>query len=501
MKTRRTVILLMIVQLAFIILLRADFLTDWDSYLYTFGALKLHPVGLAGGRWFFTAFLGSIWRFLNLFHTISPDSAWLVFSFTTIIFALVNVWLFFSLACRWIEREAALVATALFISSPLTGMYGSAVMTETAALTTLLATLLILFNQPQSILQIVLAGIIFGLGCAIREPLVLLAILPLGLIFQYPLPHGCVSFLSKWVRVSVFLSMIGVVFLLNFLFVLLTAGDWDQISQSWAMGMARERMQMIGWLPRMLVVNFFCLVCWLAIFSPVLLITIPEQIRLFRAKRTFWMIPTLAAGGLYCVGLIANHSLVFNPRFILFPAALLCLPAALGLWRKIPVKLQNPWLIGGLLVALHFSAITLFWSVFEGYYFDKSNAARQTWQTLSYAPNDALFIPGRLTPAVELYKNLHNPDWHIIYAGWDFSDKELMQEIEKSRRANRQTFIVEPQYWAEKRFRETQYMALESVWNRYPHHPCNIAHFSQLDLPPNQAPREFFRRLINLLFS
>jgi hypothetical protein len=502
MKNRHIIFIFILIQFAFILLLRAEFLTDWDSYLYTTGALQFQPIGLAGGRWFFTALLGGLWQTVNLFHTVSPDSAWIVFSAATVAFALVNVALFFNLAKRLAGDEAAIVATAIFISSPLTGLYGSAVMTETCALTLLLASCLIPLKPSPGLWHSLLAGLTFALAVCIREPLVLLMILPLGLLWGgMPSRTRAGMVASRGLNLFIFLLSFLVVLLLHLFLTQHFAANWETISKSWSLGMTRERLQMVGWLPKMVVVNFFCLVCWLGVFSPIVLLTLPEQIKVFRTKLTFWMVPLFAAIGLYCLGQIANHSLVFNPRFALFPGALLCIPAALGLWQWLPEKLKNPWLTGTILIILHLSAITCLGSVFQGYYFNKSIAARETFNSLSYAPPQALFIPGRLTPVVEFYKNLHPHDWNMIYAGWNFSDKELFTQIELAREAGRKVYLVEPEYWAEKYLRPDQYNALETVWDRYPHRPSAIAHFSELLLPPVQTPKEFIRQFLNFLFS
>ncbi len=502
MKNYRTIFILLLAQMAFILLFRADFLTDWDSYLYTYSALHLQPIGLAGGRWFFTALLGLIWRTVSLFHTVAPDSAWLVFSSTTMVFALANVVLFFNLAKRLAGSEAAVIATALFISSPLTGLYASAVMTETFAMTLLLTACLLLSASAISLWHSLLAGLAFALAVAVREPVILLIFLPLGLLWGgMPTRLRVGMLVSRWANLFVFLFVFLAILLLHFFLTRHFADNWETLSKNWSMGMTRERFQMVGWLPKTIVVNFFCLICWLGIFTPAVLLTIPEQIRLFRTQPAFWMIPLFAAVILYGLGQIANHSLVFNPRFALFPGALLCVPAALGLWRRLPDPLKKPWLIAAILIVLHLSAVGCFWSVFQGYYFNKSVAARETYNSLSYAPNNALFIPGRLTPVVEFYKNLHTRDWQIIYAGWDFSDKELAHQIETARQTSRNVYLVEPEFWAEKRFRSEQYATLENTWARYPHRPAFIAHFAELLLPPVQTPKDLFRQFLNFLFS
>jgi hypothetical protein len=493
-KTRYTIGVLLAVQLAFLLLLQAEFLTDWDSYLYTYAALHFQPVGLAGGRWFFTAVLGVIWRLANVFAAVEPDSAWRIFSAVMIVPALANAGLFFALARRWLGREDAVVAGCLFVSSLLVGVYGSSVMTETLTVTCLLGSLLLVSRPPVNVTRVLLAGTVFGLGCTMREPLILLLLLPLGLLSD--VRPG-----SRWLRRGTFLAALVAVLLVHLLIVRAAADDWPEISKNWAMGMTRERLMMAGWLPKMLIVNFLCLAGWLILFSPFLLISVPDQIRMLRTRWPFWMGPLLAGTGVYGLGQIANHTLVFNPRFIIFPGVLLLLPAAAALRGRLPKPLQHPWLVGGTAVGLNFCLLTVLWPLLQTYYFDKSRVAHETYATLAQAPDRALFVPGTLTPAVDLYKNIHGRAWRIVYAGWDFSDKELLQEVEASRQGRRPAFIVEPAYWAEKRFRPMQYQATESIWTRYLHHPSFVAHFSEIDFPPRPIPVDFFRRLLNFLFS
>jgi len=305
----------------------------------------------------------------------------------------------------------------------------------------------------------------------------------------------------RWFQSAAFLLIVPGVFLLNYYFSQSTAADWTEWSQRWSMGMSRERLQMVGWLPKMLLGNFIYLVGWLILFSPFVVVTFPEQLRWIRTHRAVWIWPLVLAVAIYSLGQVLNHSLVFNPRFAIFPGLLLVLPAAAGLWAKIPAKFQYPWPIAAAIMLIQFSAVALTGTVLEGYYFAKSRAAKEVYESLSLSPDNALLVPGRLTPAVELYRKVHLRPWQLIYGGWDFSDKELMQEVERSRDTGRAVFLVEPEYWAEKRFRPGQYQALENVWNGYPHRPGPIRHFVRLDLPVRQTPQEFFRRLLNYLFS
>jgi hypothetical protein len=495
-KDWQIVFVFMAVQAFFLFWLRAEFLTDWDSYLYAYGGVMCEPISLAGGRWLFTGLLHVVWRAVNDVRTISPDSAWAVFSYAMMGFAILNVRLFFSLARRWCEREGAIVATAIFVSSPLVGLYGSAVMTETVALTAMLGSLLILSQRTGSVWRIILAGVIFGAGCTIREPMVLLSVVPAGLIF-FDERRG-----FWWpAKIVLFFAAMGVVIGGNLLLVWTQGESWEAIYASWSAGMARERMQMGHTAWKMVVRNVLCLAVWVAIFSPMVLLTIPGQVKALWEKWNGWAGAVAMGVLLYAAGEVANHSLVFNPRFVIFMGVLMCLPAGLAIWRRVPERIRNPYLLAGLIVGVNAMGISMFWSGFENYYFAKSQSAKETYQTLADAPDNAVFLPGRLTPVVELYRKIHNTGWTVVYAGWDFSDKELSKTVESARESGRRVYLVEERFWGERPYRSGQYIAMESVWRGYEHRVSEAAHFYRLVFPQKSRPGNVIRRAWDFLMS
>lgn len=496
MKNWQIVLIVLGIQAGFVVGLQAEFLTDWDSYLYTYGGLKFEPISLASGRWLMTGFLGVVWRVVNDVRAVPVDSAWAVFSWTTMGFAVLNAGLFFWLGLRWSDRNGAIVATAIFISSPMVGLYGSAVMTETYAMTCLLGSLLILPGGVRSIWRVAVAGILFGAGCTIREPMVLLGVVPVWLMVR-----GTPGVTRRVMGVVIFVGMVLLVILLNFWLVWTFADHWGEIYKSWSMGMARERMQMGHTVWKLVLRNLLCLVVWLLVFSPIVVLTIPDQIRTMRKKKRVWGVPVLAGVLLYCAGQVANHSLIFNPRFVIFVGAFLCLPAGLAIWERMPEKLRNPYGIGAGVILIHLAGLSMFWGGLESYYYEKSRSAKETYQTLGEAAESAVFIPGKLTPVVEFYRQVYSCDWKILYGGWDFSDKEVIQAIEQSRGDGRAVYVVEERYWGEKPYRETQYVALENVWNRYRHYASSVSHFHRIVFPKERTPKDMMRRVMEFLFS
>jgi hypothetical protein len=486
----------MAVQAAFVFGLRADFLTDWDSYLYTYGGMKLQPVSLAGGRWLFTAILNVVWRTANEVKLIQPDNAWVIFSYAMMAIAVVNAGLFYALAKRWTGREPAIAATAIFVSSPMIGLYGSAVMTETPAMFMLLASLLTLTKKPSSLWRAAIAGIVFGAGCTIREPLLMLAVLPMGIIFY--------DAKRKWWwvgNVLVFIVTMAAVIGASLIIVWKYGGNWQAIYAGWSAGMARERMQIGHTLWKMLLRNILCILLWAAVFSPIVVLAAYGQLKAMWEKRSSWGLAMMAALGLYAAAQVMNHSLVFNPRFFIFMGALLCVPAGMTILRWLPVKVRNPFLAAVAVILAQAVLISIFWGSLDSFYFEKSRNANETYQTLSEVPYQALIVPGRLTPAVDLYKKIHKTDWDIVYAGWDFSDKDLAKAIEDAKASGKTVFIVEEKYWAEKTWRQTQYIATEDVWNRYHPRPSTVAHFYKLEFPKKKTTKDFIHKAWDFLNS
>lgn len=457
---------LLIVQLSFIIWFWPGFLTDWDSYLYTYAGLTFSPVTLASGRWLFAVLLGVIWQIVNLFRTIPPDYAWLIFSSTTIIFALLNVVLFFTLAQRLIGRDSALIATAIFVTSPLIAISSSAVMTETYTISALLISILLIL-RAKNIFHIILAGLSFGLACAIREPIIFMIFLPVGIILS---EHKNKKSIFAFITAMIF------VLLINQAGAYLTTPNRSEIYAHWLAGMASERAKMVPSIATLLIRNTLFLVCWLVIFSPLIVLTISKQISVLRKEQSYWHKPAMLAIIAYLIAEIANHSLIFNPRFVIFPAIILTLFAADAIKRTLPLKFK-PVHIATMIVLLQISLIFLSKPIFQKYYFDKSQAARKIFFALKNAPKQAVFIPGKFTPLIEFYSKLHQRNWRIVYSGWDFSNKKLSDALSQAKKENMPVYLVDKRYFPDKRYRGSQYRSLSNLMKSYRGKPTAIPFF------------------------
>ncbi len=497
--SKREIVLFCIIQSLFAVWLCAGFLTDWDSYLYTYAGITFTPVTLASGRWLFAVLLGGIWNVINVFVHIPVMEAWRVFSLTTIIFSMANVVMFYVLACRLANRDVAIVSTSIFVSSPLIAISASAVMTETYALCAFLVCLLILtsnsFKEQISqlkkgsgfdkglIVRLLLAGIAFGFVCSIREPMIFMIIFPLGIIWAQ----------TKNVKsVLIFLCVIIFVLAVNQAGAYFVCDNRSAIYAQWLEGMRFERLTMSSSLFGLFVRNILFFVCWLVIFSPIIVFTLSGQIRFFfkeigkRNGAYYWLTPAGIAIAVYTLAEIVNHSLIFNPRFVIFPAVILALLAGITILHKKPAPLKAEY-IAGFVILFHAGLIYLSKPIFDKYYFDKAKAAKQIYSQLDCAAEQAVFIPGKFTPLIEFYKKLRHRNWKIVYSGWAFSKENLERALLYAQENRLPIYLVETKYFPDRRYRFEQYKALKKLTSYYKEQSCFVPHFRILAIESGDA--------------
>ncbi len=489
------IVIFLIVESCFIGWFRTGFLTDWDSYLYTYSGLTLRPVTLASGRWLFSVLLRFVWKSTNFFISVPIADAWRVFSFATIMFAMINVVMFYFLARRLIGKDGSVVATSIFVSSPLIAISGSAVMTETYAISGFLICLLFLtslrnfvsedvlqdysLTNRRVILHLLFAGVAFGFVCAIREPMIFMIFLPLGIIW-----NSCAQ-TEKAKYLFIFLGIVVFVLLINQAGAYLTCRNRSDIYANWLSGMKAERAEMSYSIIILLLRNILFLMCWLFIFSPVIVFMMSKQIRMLLVDDTetrqsgFWIRPALIAIFIYCLAEIINHSLIFNPRFVIFPGMLLAFLAGFSIVKSIRGHIKAEY-IAGFIILLNGCLIFAARPVFEEYYFNKSQSAKQIYESLGTVPEKAVFIPGKFTPLIEFYKKLYNRKWKIVYSGWAFSQKRLKELLAEARKEKMPVYLVERSFFPDKRFRRKQYEALLQTEHEYRMRSSTVPHFRKI---------------------
>ncbi len=466
------VAMLGVIQAVFVALLWPPFLTNWDSYLYTYAAFGFEPIPLALGRWLYPAMLGSVWAVFHRLFSIDPDDAWMVFSGVSAAAAMVNVVLFYGLSRRWIGPRGALLASAIVVSSPLVGIYGSAVMTETFAMTLLLVSLLFVQGHP-SLLRTAVAGLMFGAACAIREPMIFLVPLHLGLIWRYGRDHS-----RRFACLGLFASLAVLAVGLNTLAGYLSDPQWVVRYHEWSAGMLAERSDTGLVLPRLFLANLVCYAGYLLTFSPVLPFLMPVLLLRRRCVSPIWFRPLLLAFGLYSLAQIVNHTLPVNPRFVIPAGVLATIPIVWSLGRRWPVLLR--WkATAAVIVAVNLLLLAADWDWVEEFHFYPARASLATFETLHLASEHAVLFPGALTPVVHYYKETRDLPWRIVHSGWSFDPQSAREALNFAEKEGCPVLLVDPWFWRDVSFGPGEHETYQRI-NYGERSPSPVANFSLL---------------------
>ncbi len=420
------IIALMLVQSAFVFAFWPSFLTDWDSYLYSAGAVTFKPVSLCLGRWLYCAFLGLVWR-------ITGGQPWTVFTAVSAVAGVINIGLLAALTRRWVGMRAALIAAAIVASSAMMGMYAAAVMTEALSITAILLSLLIL--KPRTKPTIV-AGICFGIAVAIREPTIFL--LPAFLVLLWPS--------TRFGGFAIFTASCAAVVIFGWLGAVLTADDWFGQFAAWQAGMASQRAGMVTgfWGPLAKNVGFY--LAYLALFSPVFVLALPAVVKSLRSQFPRWAVALVVGLGVYMIAEVGNHTIVFNPRFAILPGVLLSI-----LFGKALAEYLEQYKAAGYaaiaIVALQSALLLAVWPKLDKLHFQWIAAAKQTYASLDGAGQNVYFVPGKFTPVVDYYKSVNS--WRrIVYSGWEFDPVNVDNALKFCRENEGfQLLLVDKKYW------------------------------------------------------
>lgn len=437
------------IHLALILLFKPTFLTHWDSYLYTTGALRFEPIPLAGGRWFFSAIYGSAWQVLKPLVANDPTRAWQLFSGLSMALSVLNVLLLYRLAGRLASHRSALLAAIIWATSPLVLIYCSTVMTEPLAVTLILLVLLALpdFQTPaipigRFIFFSGIAGVLMGLAVNIREPLVFYLPATLGLIGAFPSRLGRRTGIIKLLACLTFTVACAAVLGAGLKLAAVFAGSsWQQIQQSWQAGMLQERAQMGADLPRMLLRNCCYLMVYLVMASPVIVLALPMAIRAGRYKTSALKI-LLVGTALYCLAQIANHSLIFNPRFAIFAALILIIPTASALTARWPRALGDK-LLPAAVIVFHLACIAGGWSTVQNYHLNRAIQARQLDAAIGQLPDNCTIVAGNFSSLIQYHAKLHDrTGWQIVYSGWSWPRGQLADTLCQALDDGREVYIA-----------------------------------------------------------
>jgi len=495
-----TGLMLIGVCLFFALLLKPVFLTHWDSYLYTAAAVHFKPVPLAGGRWFFSAVYGLFWQLVKPLFGGDVSKAWQAFSLLSMILAAVNVLLVYAWAKRFASARAAVLAAAVWASGPLVAVHASAVMSETLAVTFLSASLLLLpcrrnhatYGKAGSCgrglmrlglglwLRSALAGLLLGLAINVREPVVFFVPAILGLLIFFPQSPGAGSVPARLAACAAMVGGTAAVVVGGALLAGRFGGEqWPGIQQAWQAGMLRERGWVVHDAARMVMGNLCYLVVWLALVSPILVLAFPAAIRRCRDRQ---MQILLAGAGLYCLAQVLNHSLVWNPRFVMFAALVLILPTASAIEARWPKR----WPIGVLVAAVvgfHLACTAAGWPILRRYHFDRSAQGRELCEALGRLPDQCIIAAGSFTSVVQYYVALHGRDrWRIVYSGWEWPKGKLSQVVDQALRAGETVYVADdPSAWSTP-MRDYERQEVQQLKKQFPFGP-GPGFLARLSLP------------------
>lgn len=442
------------VQVGFLIAFRPPFLSDWDSYLYSYAALKFEPVSLGLGRWFYCGFLGVVWRLAGWAVAWDVGASWRVFAGCSTLLAVVNVLLVYRVGQRWVGRREGFVGACIVGCSGMIAYYGGSVMTETLVLTLLLVSILLVGGRG-GIGWVLVGGAVFGAACSMREPLVLLAPIHVALLWDRSGRAGGVVMFVGAAVLMVLAACCG---------AYLGGDGWVEQLRSWSAAMGDERRTMGAGLAGMLGRNVCFYVVFLTLFSPLIVFTVPGQVRWVRAHRSRWSVGVIAGIVLYSLAEIFNHTLVFNPRFVIFPGVLMSIVAGAVIVGGLEsCGIRSLW-AGVLVVGFHVAVTVLFMPVVDEYCFEKSQASSEVFATVGPVSDEAVIMPGKLTPVVDYYQRLYGRAWRVVHAGWSFDSGQIDDAVRLGRKGKVRILLVERKYWPSVIHRSQQYCAYERLY-------------------------------------
>jgi len=448
------------IALAFTLWFWPAFLTHWDSYLYTTAALRFEPVPLAGGRWFFALIYGSTWQLFKPLFGNDPARAWQLFSGLSAALSAVNVVLIYRLGRRLVPAESAFLAAVIWAASPLVSIYSSAVMTEPLTVTFLLLCLLLLippknrdsylFSRGRYDIRLpmlsAIGGILMGLAINVREPMIFFLPAGVALILTSSGDSAGPVKTVKVLATLAFLALAAAVILAGLYLAGRFGGpQWQDIQHAWQEGMLREREWLASETATMLLRNCCYLVVWAAMVSPVIILMLSMSIRTPKSRELKIL---LACTGLYALAQVANHSLIFNPRFALFIGLVLIFPIAQAITARRSTRLPAA-LPAVVIIGFHLACIVAGYSIVRTYHFDRALKARELSAALHHLPDNCTIAPGNFSALIEYHVRLNDRrDWQIIYSGWEWPRGRLVQIVQNAIDNGREVFIVDhPPAW------------------------------------------------------
>jgi len=475
------------------LLLRVNWLTDWDSYDYTCQAVRGRSSDLLLGRWWFIFFMRVAWWVGGGVFGLSELNAFRAMQWANLAAMCLAVVGLMAWTRRLTGHTAvSLLAGGIVVLSPLTALYATAVMTEPIALATL-AWALYAWQRAGSgragTAWALLAGGLFGVAVDVREPALLLAAWPVLACIVYRRP-------GRWRRLALGAAAMAVTLGVGMAMAAAWRvegglGYWANIVD-WTQVMAEERQRYLIRYP----LNGALVIAYLGLAVPagalVLAAAGAWAAERWRRRRgadatappasptrlppAAW---AAAAAVPYAVSLLVNHNLSFNFRFalplgwMLTPLAACLLARGLGLrtwpwpwpkrWQSVRLRLAAVAL-GGALLAVG-GGIPL-----GAFIFRDARDKQVLCNAMLHLPDRSVVAAGKGTPVAAYLVNMDiRPDFEIIWTGWDFPHGTLNDVVAEALAAGRPVYVnADGEHWERALDEPLEWRAIQKLLAAYP---------------------------------
>ncbi len=477
------------------LLLRVDWLTDWDSYDYTVQAVRGRSSDLLLGRWWFIFFMRTAWWVGHGLFGLSELNAFRAMQWANLAAMCLAVVGLMAWTRRLTGHTAvSLLAGGMVVLSPLAALYATAVMTEPIALAALVWALYAWqragsggSERPRGAgaAWALLAGGVFGVAVDVREPAVLLAAWPVLACIVYRQP-------GRWRRLALAVAAMAVTLGVG----MAMAAAWRVEGGRgylanivhWTELMAEERQRY----PITYPFNGVLVIAYLGLAVPAAVLVLAAAgawaggrwrrrhgaEAKARPASPIGLAPAAwaaVAAVPYAVSLLVNHDLSINFRFalplgwMLTPLAACLLGRWLGLpkgrWRDRPVRRRLAAVaLSGALLAVG-GGLPL-----GAFIFRDAREKRALCNAMLHLPDRSVVAAGKGTPVAAYLVNMDIcPDFEIIWTGWDFPHETLNDVVAEALAAGRPVYVnADPEHWERALDEPLEWRAIQKLLAAYP---------------------------------
>jgi hypothetical protein len=439
---------------------KAPFIGQWDSFDYLKQTVTHRLSDLAFGRPVFIGYNVVLWEISKHLFRLAPSQVEGVVMTGIILAGAVGVLVFRKLARELLPSPASEAATLALMLSPMYVVYAGSVMTEVPMLTVAMAAAVVLWVSAgrHSTAGPLAGGLLIGLATGIREQAITLAGACLWILWVR-LPDLS-SRLRAWVLFGVSTG-VAVALPIVALYWHDPAGFWGR-TQTWTNAIP---MGQVHFLKNLEASSLFALaVCpgaWLALVGAGF---VRGYRALCRGRRRGRKIESqLPAVNATC----ERTSRIVHPVWGILSG--LILPMAV-LWRDADVQMHPRYLLILLPAALLASASlysrvfdslrgAVGWAVLQILVFGAAVIVLEPLRQIQYekkefaelvkakVPDDALLIPGGLSPVLDYYRGIGiRPNWRILWSGWGWNPATAGAAIRESWARGEPVYLCDAPY-------------------------------------------------------